>query len=258
MLTPQAIKDQEFQIKFRGYDAIEVKAYLELLAEDYFELTEQTRVHEEEIDSLRLEIETLKNQNADLEAEIEEGKERTEGKLSEVDEEQEQMEKEVLELRKKLQEIEEANVSIKEENETCQELIEELEEKVAGVEEEKAQEQAAAEKLKAKVDTLQERNSELKQEGADFKTTILAAQNFANNLRETTEENAKKIIEEAKAEVAQFRADAQEELTRLPREIEELEDRKSMIRGELKDLLHSYLGGLDVFPEKSKTEAEEE
>lgn len=28
-ITPQAIKDQEFQVKFRGYDTVEVKAYLE-------------------------------------------------------------------------------------------------------------------------------------------------------------------------------------------------------------------------------------
>ena len=59
MLTPQAIKDQEFQIKFRGYDAIEVKAYLELLAEDYFELSEQNRIHVEEIESLVAEQKSL-------------------------------------------------------------------------------------------------------------------------------------------------------------------------------------------------------
>jgi DivIVA domain-containing protein len=52
MLTPQAIKDQDFQIKFRGYDSIEVKAYLELLAEDFFELTEQNRLQAEELESL--------------------------------------------------------------------------------------------------------------------------------------------------------------------------------------------------------------
>ena len=50
MLTPQSIKDQEFQTKFRGYEPIEVKAYLELLAEDFFELTEKNRVQAEEIE----------------------------------------------------------------------------------------------------------------------------------------------------------------------------------------------------------------
>jgi len=34
-ITPQAIKDQEFRVKFRGYDEIEVKAYLELIAEEF-------------------------------------------------------------------------------------------------------------------------------------------------------------------------------------------------------------------------------
>jgi len=258
MLTPQAIKDQEFQIKFRGYDAIEVKAYLELLAEDYFELTEQTRVHEEEINSLKEGIEALESEKESLETEIDEGRESAEGKLSEIDEEQEQRGKEVQELKDKVQELTQTNVSLKEENEICQELAEELEEKLTGVEEEKIRELAEVGKLKAKVDVLEERNSFLKQEGADFKTTILAAQNFANNLRETTEVNAKALMEEAKAEVAQFKADAQEELTRLPREIEVLEKRKSNARGELKDMLHLYLDGLDVFPEVDSGEGVEE
>ena len=47
-ITPQAIKDQEFQVKFRGYDAIEVKAYLELLAEEFFELHEARSRQDEE------------------------------------------------------------------------------------------------------------------------------------------------------------------------------------------------------------------
>ena len=66
MLTPQAIKDQEFQVKFRGYDSIEVKAYLELLAEDFFELTEQNRTQEEEIESLRAEQEALSREKETL------------------------------------------------------------------------------------------------------------------------------------------------------------------------------------------------
>ena len=73
MLTPQAIKDQEFQVKFRGYDSIEVKSYLELLAEDFFELLEQNRVHTEEIESLLAEQELLQVQKEKSENELREG-----------------------------------------------------------------------------------------------------------------------------------------------------------------------------------------
>ena len=62
-ITPQAIKDQEFQVKFRGYDAIEVKAYLELIAEEFFELFEQVRKQVEDIEGLVEEKEELVEQS---------------------------------------------------------------------------------------------------------------------------------------------------------------------------------------------------
>ncbi|MDP3481389.1 MAG: DivIVA domain-containing protein, partial [Desulfoprunum sp.] len=99
-ITPQAIKDQEFQIKFRGYDSLEVKAYLELLAEEFFELHEQnrklteestvffdqnevlqrekeeflkdTRKHHEELGGLKDEVKRKENHNTALQKEVDE------------------------------------------------------------------------------------------------------------------------------------------------------------------------------------------
>ncbi len=53
------IKDQEFQVKFRGYDTVEVKAYLELIAEEFFELLEQVRQQVDELDSIVAERDLL-------------------------------------------------------------------------------------------------------------------------------------------------------------------------------------------------------
>ena len=69
-MTPQVIKDQEFQVKFRGYDAIEVKAYLELLAEEFFELNEQNRVLAENIEGFTVEKQTFKSEREKLQKEI--------------------------------------------------------------------------------------------------------------------------------------------------------------------------------------------
>ena len=70
-ITPQAIKDQEFQTKFRGFDPIEVKGYLELVAEEFFELLEKVRQQEEEIEVLSQEKGLLEEMNAKLEDDIE-------------------------------------------------------------------------------------------------------------------------------------------------------------------------------------------
>jgi len=127
--------------------------------------------------------------------------------------------------------------------------VEELEGKVAGAEDGASREMAQLEKLKAKVELLEEQKSELKREEVDFKTTILAAQNFSDNLRETTEKAAKKLMEDAEAEVEAYRSQAEVELSRLPIEIEALEQRKTEVRDELMGVLQTYLDGLDVFPD---------
>ena len=105
---------------------------------------------------------------------------------------------------------------------------------------------------------LEERNKELKQEGADFKTTILAAQKFSDNLREATEAEARNLMEEARVEVEKFRKEAESELSRLPAEIEELSRRKKKVREDLKTTLLSYLDSLDIFPDSGVGEEEDE
>lgn len=247
MLTPQAIKDQEFQVKFRGYDAIEVKAYLELLAEDYFELTEKTRTSEEEIASLKEEIEALTREKSSLEDEIASHADSLSSSLSEQGLEEARLTAEVDELQEKLGLAIEEKEAAENTTADCKKEIAAFRQKAKEAEDERGRHQGEIDKLMAKIDILEERNNELKQEGADFKTTILAAQNFANNLRETTEEKAQAMMEEAVAEVEKFKSEAKEELDRLPKEIEALERRKNTVRAELKELLEKYLEGLDHF-----------
>jgi len=249
MLTPQAIKDQEFQIKFRGYDAIEVKAYLELLAEDFFEVTERNRVLTEEVETLRAEKIEVEAEKEALVIEVKEGQDSAEGVQFEIEKEHKNKDQEIDELKTSLKESEERGTALAEEIKSYQELVEELEGKVAGAEDGASRELAQLEKLKAKVELLEEQKSELKREEVDFKTTILAAQNFSDNLRETTEKAAKKLMEDAEAEVEAYRSQAEVELSRLPIEIEALEQRKTEVRDELMGVLQTYLDGLDVFPD---------
>ncbi len=65
-ITPQAIQDQEFQSKFRGYDTVEVKAYLELIAEEFYELLEQVRQQFDELDVIVAERDALQDQKRAL------------------------------------------------------------------------------------------------------------------------------------------------------------------------------------------------
>lgn len=250
MLTPQAIKDQDFQIKFRGYDSIEVKAYLELLAEDFFELTEQNRLQAEELESLKTEVEFLQREKESLAAEVRLGRENAENVQGTIDEGFRLRDEEIATLKAAVEEAAAARSALEEENLSLRENLRQLQETLDGDAAGSRQDQSEVEKLRGRVALLEEQNAELKQQGLDFKTTILAAQKFADTLRSTSEEEARQIMEKARADVERFRNEANAELERLPREIERLHKERLRVRDELKAMLHSYLEALDVFPDK--------
>ncbi len=246
MLTPQAIKDQEFQVKFRGYNTIEVKSYLELLAEDFFELYEQSHVHTEEIESLIAEQELLQIEKERLEKELRVGQVSREEIEEEVQEEYREKDREIGGLKNQVGELETTVSEFEDERVTYREKIAELEEKLSSGSDARVKEQNETEMLQEKFHRLEERNRELEKEGLDFKTTILAAQKFADNLRETSEQDAQTIIEQAKTEVGKIRNEARAELAHLPGKIEELQQRKNQVRNELKAILEKYMDGLDT------------
>jgi DivIVA domain-containing protein len=260
MLTPQSIKDQEFQTKFRGYEPIEVKAYLELLAEDFFELTEANRAQADEIESLLAEQESLQREKETLAAEVKISQENAEGIQEEIQDGYKHKDKEIIDLSEKIETLSASIATLEEDNASHLEKIAELEAALAGDEETSLKEQAEIGKLRGKIALLEEQNKELKDEGLDFKTTILTAQKFADSLRETSQEEAEKllqasqdearqVIEDAHAEVEKIRRESEAELARLPKEIEALNQKKIQVRKDLETTLYSYLESLENPPD---------
>ncbi len=242
-LTPQLIKDQEFQVKFRGCDPLEVRDYLETIADEFFELQEQCKEYLEELELLRKEKETSEDYNSSLETDMEftrkiseelkEGCVQKEEKLKELS-------KEVEELQLRIADMEQENVERDEEVSAASAKVEEAEAALKEAETEK-------ESLRAKIELLREQNSELKKEEVDFKSALATAQQFAEDLKEKSRLEAEEMIAAAKAEIEQIRDDAHAELTRLPVEIAALKKKKSEVKEELKSTLESYLETIDVF-----------
>jgi DivIVA domain-containing protein len=269
MLTPQSIKDQEFQTKFRGYEPIEVKAYLELLAEDFFELTEQNRIQAEEIESLLAEQDSLQRAKEALATEVKISQENAEGIQAEIQDGYKHKDQEIADLKVQLESVSKSAAALEEENLAYWEKISTLEATLAGGQGASMQEQVEIEKLRGRIELLEEQNRELKQEGMDFKTTILTAQKFADSLRQTSQEeadklrqasqqDARKIMEDARAEIERFRTEAEAELARLPKEIDELNRRKIKVRKELETTLYAYLEALDSPPNPESGEKEDD
>jgi cell division initiation protein len=61
-ITPQDIIDREFRVKFRGFDMAEVDAFLEEVAESFFQLAEENTLLNEKILALQQDLETAVSQ----------------------------------------------------------------------------------------------------------------------------------------------------------------------------------------------------
>lgn len=273
-ITPQVIKDQEFQVKFRGYDAIEVKAYLELLAEEFFELYEQNKVLSEDIEGLTGEKQTLESERDRLQKEIKAlqdeleqsrtGVKRKDDDILALQQEMKELKaqldgsrketdlaKEVVEAVEKRMKSEQEKAAIR-----LQEEVEAVESRVAEEKEQSRQLRLENEKLSHRLGLLEQQYQELKKGEVDFKTTIVAAQKFSEDLRKRVEEESREMMEKARQDVELFRRKAHEELARLPIEIERLQNRRVEVREELKSQLNNYLQQLDAFPDSRDSEPE--
>ncbi len=275
-ITPQAIKDQEFQVKFRGYDALEVKAYLELLAEEFFELHEQNRRLSEESALLAEEKEALQ---AEKEALLQESRRHKDG-LEDIQAGIKRKDANLLTLQHEVEELRTLLAGSRKETELAKEMVEAVEERMRSEQENAAvrlqeeleaaeariakekdnaqQRQMEVEKLQHQLQLLEEQTRELKKGEADFKTTIVAAQKFSDDLKMRSEKEARELMEQAREDVETFRRKAHEELARLPLEIERLQKKRMEVRDELRMVLNSYLHDLDIFSDSEEAGKDED
>lgn len=242
-ITPQLIKDQEFQTKFKGFDPIEVRDYLEIIANEFFELQEQNKEQLEELESLREEKESSEEYKNSLETDMEFTRkisEELKDGCTQKEEKVKELTEEIEELKLRIADLEQENAEHDEEISTVLASIEEAEDTVKQIEKEK-------EALQNKIELLQEQNDELRKDEVSFKSTLSAAQQFAEDLKEKSKVQAEEMIADANGTITRIREDAKEELARLPREIDALKKKKGEVKAELKSTLMNYLETIEVF-----------
>ncbi len=247
-ITPQAIKDQEFQVKFRGYDAIEVKAYLELVAEEFFELFEQVRQHDEEIETLAGENQDLIDLQASLEGDIDalQGKnDRLTSELAQVNERNAVLGRELDDLKGQYADLEQKKGAVEEELAAAREEIAAKNEIIEIEKKEK-------EDLGDRLTDVERRWAEQKKVEIDFKETLLAAQKFSRDMRKSSEDEASRIIDRARADAEKLRQDTFQELARYPKEIERMRIKRNQVCEDLRTVLTMSLENLDIFNDENE------
>jgi DivIVA domain-containing protein len=264
-ITPQAIKDQEFQVKFRGYDPIEVKAYLDLVAEEFFDLHELKRKQEEEYAELDEKYQKLLREKEELvraardnEAYAEETQKEHlawESQLAEIQRQVDRLEGLVKDLEQEKADLLQGREG--REKDLSQE-VQTLRDTIGAKQEAENQSGIEVEKLRLQLTLVEKQTEDLKKNDVVFKSTIIAAQNFADDLRKKSEQEAREIMDRAHAEVENYRRKAEEELSGLPVEIERLNRQRLQVKDDLKAILKSYLEKLEAFGDAGAGEHTEE
>jgi len=249
-ITPQAIKDQEFQIKFRGYDTVEVKAYLELIAEEFFELLEQVRQQIDELDIIVEERDALAADKKELEEELTTSK----GSSEEIQTVFAERDTEVAELKSEIDALKEQIANLEKEKEAKDTAIAAAGESLNQKDSDLQAEKERSLKFMNKLDDLEKQNELLRSEEIDFKSTLVAAQKFTNDLKQKSETESREIIEKAKAEAERLRQETFAELASYPAEIERLKERRNKVRDDLEAVLNLCLENLDIFKEDENEE----
>jgi len=264
-ITPQAIKDQEFLVKFRGYDTIEVKAYLELLAEEFFELHEVRRRQEDEYAELYEEVQELKRERESL---LEQSRQKEEHSgNSEV--RSLEKDKAIGELQNQVESLEQQVAAAELENNLQQEAwerqetelrdeIDQLRNRLDDNQNVATESSGEVEKLRGQIELLEKQITDFKKEEVDFKIALVAAQRFADDVKQKAKEEADQLLEQAISEVEAYRREAEEELAHLPVEINALRQKKATVREELKAVLVSYLEQLDLAAAEREGKVEED
>lgn len=242
--TPQIIKDQEFQIKFRGFDPIEVNAYLDVIADEFFELQERCRLQVDDLQAFHEEREELEQQKASLEAGSVEARKMAE----ELRQSGLRMEQRIALLSKETAGLQERITGLEQEKKMQAEALTSAEARIHEAEEVLLRERAEKEALGHKIELLEEQQQEAKKDEVDFKSTLAAAQKFCDSLKEKSQQEAEQLLEAARTEIEILRQAAHAELSHLPAEIKALQDKREEVRQILRTTLESYLQNLDIIP----------
>ncbi len=242
-ITPQAIKDQEFEAKFRGYDTIEVKAYLELIAEEFIEQLEEVRQQGDEIEALIEEKDDLLAAKSWLEEQLASVQKETDEQLSVQD----KKEDEITSLESECETLKEELTKLEEEKAEKEKEVVAAEETIRAKDDEIQKEISQKGELQKQIEGLNKKLENMDGVEADFKSTLVMAQKFSTDIKEKSEAEAQELIDIALEEAEKLRQETQDELARYPREIEELKEKRDKVRNELATALTTCLENLNVF-----------
>lgn len=240
-VTPQAIRDAEFQVKLRGYDQAEVKEYLERIAEDHLKLIERLDMQERSIEALSRDNHKLRQESKSCERKIIDARNTVEETKNTRLQEKEQFEKQEWELktlRRAVGQLEEEKLASTKRQGLADIHIKKLQ---AGM----LQEQSREKELLQRMQLLEKQNQAAQREESDLKKALATAQKLSDGMIQDSEKQAREILTRARLEIEKLRRQAKEELAYFPAEIQRMREQHDKLKGQVRSILKNYLESFD-------------
>lgn len=255
-ITPQNIKDTEFRTKMRGYDVVEVRTFLERIAEEYLGHIEQEKDRERRISELRDENDRLLAENEGWANEVARSREANEQLTEEHRLQKEQYEKQ----KRKIKTCQLTIDRLQQENLDILSKFGLVQKRLKGMKTIVVKERTLNKKMLNKIHSLESQNEQAKKEEAYLKKTLAAANKFSEDLIQKSEQQASDIFNSTRREIERLRSEAKEELAYFPTEIKRMKEEYDMVRNQLRTIVSQYLESLDsnIAKEKSHQEGKQE
>ncbi len=108
--------------------------------------------------------------------------------------------------------------------------------------------------LRERIEGLKRDLSAYREQERSFQKAIISAQQIADEMKEKSEAEAKRVLEQAREEADALLQQAHTEVATVERRLDELRAQKEEIKEELRAMLTSYLARLDEEPAAGQTE----
>ena len=239
-VTPQSIRDTEFQVKLKGYDKVEVRTCLDQIAEEYLGLMEQLEIRDQNLETMTKHNNELLTRGSLLSQKFSEIRE-TIGKLKI------KYQYEKKRSAKQHRDNEGLQVTVgqlrSENNKLAKKLglaDIHLKELSSGL----ALEKSRSSKMHERLRLLEEQNHQGQKDAENLRGKLKETKKYSEEMMEESERQASEIFNRVRKEIAQIRAEAKKELAYYPAEIKRMREEHARVKEQLLAIAQKYVDGL--------------
>lgn len=250
-LTPEEISEKSFSIRFRGADPVEVGAFLKRVAVQFSDLQDRIAQQHRKIEEQKQELELA----ADDKKSIDDVLGVYRGNIEQLKSELSSLRDQGLQRAAEYQRLKEKNDASQQERQRLEQKLSSADAAISELERELRLSHTTVEELRTAVVQLETDKRELEKHNQHQAETATQAGLEAEELVESSRQRARQLLADAKDRIEEQRSRAVQEIAGLRQDIERLRNQRNQLFDDLKSVLDSHLERLDTELQKDRDTA---